>query len=302
VRPLSALMCVYNDSVFTKACLEGIQPCVDQIVIVEGSWNGLRGTYDYGENRSSDDGTRRIVEQFQALYPDKVVLVDSMGDEECSRNLGLNLCKHDWVLHLDSDEFYWPHQIMGLKAELPALEAQGFDRLSIIQYTFYFNFRLCMKGRRIRLFNAGLGIAYTSGNNVGDVLVGGVSKTGEVEIENCHFQWVGDRHKVLATPNINREDRYQREVLNEDPEKITHIGSWKWWLHHIYLQFDGTNLAELEHKNMGSIHPFSYFYEDCRRDPLVEWPNPNQFPEAVKQAPWFNFETKGLVSLEPDLA
>jgi hypothetical protein len=302
MRGVSALFCVYSDSVFTKACLNGIKSCVDQIVIVEGSWDGPRGTYDYGENKRSDDGTRDIVEKFAAEHSNKVVLVDSVGDEECSRNFGLSLCTHDWVLHLDSDEFYWPHELNRLKINiLEDLEANGIDRLKFPEYSFYFNFRHCFFGNKIRMFNKGLGITYFSANGVGDNLQGGLNKEVLVpSVSFAHFQWIGDRHKVLCTRNIEREKTYQRS-MGQDPDKIIPMGGWRWWLNQVYLKFNGKNLKELEAKNMGSIHPWSFLHEDQRHHEMQQVQNQEMFPEHVRTAPWFNFAEEGLVTLNPDL-
>jgi glycosyltransferase involved in cell wall biosynthesis len=296
-------MCVYNDAVFTKACLENIEPVVDQIVIVEGSWDGPLGTYDYGENKSSDDGTRRIVEQFEALHPDKVILIDSIGDEECSRNAGLHACTSDWVLHLDSDEFYWPNELEQLKTEIiDQAEAQGADRLHFDEMTFYFNFRNYMKGSKLRMFNSGLGIHYASGNGTGDILVGGVKESVSVpHVSFCHFQWIGDRSKVICSNNIDQERRVQIEG-GTDPSKEIPLGGWQWWLSQVYMKFDGTNLDELEKKARGSIHPWSFLHEQHRNNPLVQIKDPAMFPEAVRNSPWFNFKEEGIVPLEADLA
>jgi hypothetical protein len=302
MRKISALICVYNDNVFTKACLENIQLCADQIVIVEGSWNGARGTYDYGENKSSDDGTRRIVEQFAALYPDKVVLTDSIGDEECCWNLGLSFCEHNWVLNLGSDEFYWPEQINALKGEfLENTEKEGVDFLRLMQYTFYFNFRHYMHGRTVRLFNTANGVYYSSANGVGDILEGGNRKVADAPANYCHFQWVGDRHKVLCSRNIDREIKVQR-AMGEDPDKVMRLGGWRWWLKHIYSQFDGKNLAALEEKNRGSVNPWSFLHEEHRVGKLKPVDHTFVFPGTVSAAPWFNPREEGLVTLEHDLA
>jgi hypothetical protein len=295
-------MCVYNDAVFTKACLEGIEPCVDQIVIVEGSWDGPKGTYDYGRNVSSDDGTRRVVDQFAALHPTKVVVADSIGDEECSRNLGLHLCEYEWILHLDSDEFYWPKHLKELRESgLESLE-RDYDRLKFPEYAFYFNFKHYMLSSKIRMFNASRGISYFSANGVGDNLFGGIEKETLVpEVQFCHFQWIGNRHKVLCTRNIDREKKFQRSQ-GEDPEKVVPIGGWQWWLKEIYLKFDGTNLQELEAKNRGSIHPWSFLHPDQRNHKMKRVTERKEFPLHVRRAPWFDFQHKGLSELEPDLA
>ena len=308
MRPLSALMCVYNDNVFTKACLENIVDAVDQIVIVEGSWNGERGTYDYGENKRSDDGTRRIVDQFAALHPDKVVVIDSIDDEECSRNAGLAMCEHDWILHLDSDEFWYPEQLIAFKNYLPELERQGVDILYCMEQTFYFNFRNHMDGSKIRIFNAAAGNHYESGNGVGDIITGGPCEARSVPVGYLHFQWVGDRFKVLATPNIERE-KMAMEVGGIPKSGMTEVdghkvplGGWFWWLHEVYLKFDGTNMDEILKKNKGSIHPWSFNYEEHRDGELHEMESVDLFPEGVVNAPWFDFEEKGLVTLQEDLA
>jgi glycosyltransferase involved in cell wall biosynthesis len=298
MKSISVLMCVYNDNVFTKVCLEAISEIADQIVVVEGSWDGPRGTYDYGENLRSDDGTREIIEKFQQGHPD-CVLADSIGDEECSRNLGLNLCKHDWVLHLDSDEFYWPDHIQYVKRHLNSIEEEGYTLIEFGENTFYFNFHYHMVGNRVRMFNTGSGVHYISANGVGDILQGpSLQKTSMPGISMFHFQWIGDRSKVLCTNNIEKERAYQRSK-GEDPDKVVLLGGWQWWLNEIYLKFNGKNLRELEEKARGSIHPWSFRFPEHRNNPLLTT-LADQFPPLVRQAPWFNFREEGLVKLAPD--
>lgn len=300
MRKISALFCVYNDAVFTKTCLRGIEPCVDQIVIVEGSWDGERGTYDYGVNKSSTDGTRDIVNNFASSFPNKTIVIDSIGDEECSRNAGLSLCDHNWVLHLDSDEFYSPYELSKLKERLEDIEKEH-DRIRFAELSFYFNFKHYLLGSKIRMFDQSRKINYFSANGVGDNLQGGIQKTFFTEdVAIFHFQWIGDRHKVLSTRNIDREKKFQLS-RGEDPNKVIPMGGWRWWLNDIYLKFNGENLKELELKNRGSIHPWSFLHEDQRHHELNRVNVIDVFPKHIKSAPWFDFKEKGLIKLKQDI-
>ena len=69
----------------------------------------------------------------------------------------------------------------------------------------------------------------------------------------------------------------------------------------IYTKFNGDNLRDLEKKNRGSIHPWSFLHEDQRGHRMHEVEKETVFPRHVREAPWFDFKSKGLVTLEADL-
>ena len=292
MNKISALMTVYNESTFTDACLRSIEPLIDQFVIVEGSWKGLRGTYDYKENLRSSDGTREIVEKFVKDFPHKATLYNSLEDEECCRNLGLGACDNRWILHLDSDEFYYLDQLSKLKERLH--EYPNNSILMFKEYSFYFNFNYYTVGKKKRLFD-GWNLQYYSNNGVGDVLK---NMSGEPNVELdvpasiLHFQWVGNRKKVLDSPNYERQ-LHNMKQFKLDP-KEHYIGCWDWWVKEVYTQFNGKNLKELEAKCNGSIHPWSYHHKE-HRPRLLEIDDEFVFPGYLYRYPWFDIQEEGLI-------
>jgi glycosyltransferase involved in cell wall biosynthesis len=291
---IAGVMCVYNDALFVRECLQGVEPVLDQIVIVEGSWN--RGGYDYGGNFRSDDGTIEIIQEFAASYPDKVVLGQSIWDEATSRNLTLALSDHDWVLELASDEFYHLEELQNMKDMLidswSDVESVGFPEVAL-----YFNFRNCVRGYPRRRLHNIKGREYISANGTGDIWTSvGKSIVSLNTITMYHVQWVGNRDKVIHTNNIDKEAaKLKRKGFTEDPIKIP--GTWAWWLENIYLKFDGSNLAELERKNRGSLHCWGY-YQKQYRDMRIDSIDPDTLPASIREAPWFDGEEIGVVDFK----
>lgn len=295
---ISALFCVYNDHIFTGACLKSIEPFVDQIVIVEGSWDGQAGTYDYKANKRSDDGTLEIVEKFAKDFSHKTILVNSIGDECITRNYGLSLCTEPMVLHLDSDEFYYPDQLLDFRQNVFWKLDKDADVFTVDSMGFVFNFRRFFKGPRARLFRNN-GVFYTYGQAIGDVLdkEGGV-KYQHVNLMNLHFQMVGNRSKIMNNNMFEREKELQ-VFMGEDPS-IPHLGGYRWWHENVFLKYDGTNLEELEEKCKGSIHVWSYHHEEHRDHKLHEIPDDFVWPAYLYQETWFNPDRKDRIEkLEP---
>jgi glycosyltransferase involved in cell wall biosynthesis len=283
-------MCVYNDALFIRECLESIEPVLDEIVIVEGSWHG--GVYDAGGNFRSDDGTREIVEEFQQKHLDKVILLDSLGDEAVSRNITLTWATHDWCLELSSDEFY---DIETLRKVKESLDDNTPETIFFTENVYYFNFNFIMRGLRPRLYNA-KGRTYFEANGCGDHWI---EVTGEclncTEVMMHHLQWIGNRDKVIKTKNIDRQEKQ----INKDTRHVR--GSWKWWLHEIYLQFNGHNLKELEAKNGGTIHPWGWIEANLKGKPLdspLYKVSQDKLPDSITSAPWYDPLEEGIVDFK----
>jgi glycosyltransferase involved in cell wall biosynthesis len=304
MEKLTALMTVYNEPIFTKACLESIEPVVDEIVIIEGSWLGDSSTYDYGTNKPSDDGTRQIVEEFCSKYPKKTQLLDSALDEATCRNMGLSVANNDWILHLDCDEFYDTEKLKIYKDILGSNEHPKFGPnrfpnfiFGVNEKSFYLNFKYYTTGFRYRLFNRNY-CHYGSGNGVGDILRTNENKDAPridlQDIDMFHFQWVGNRHKVISSPNIERQQEMIRRLDKDPNDEQERLGTWHWWINDICMKFDGTNYEELIKKNGGSIHPWSLRHDDCR--PEVHVVDENfKWPSYLYNYDWFQPEEKGFI-------
>jgi glycosyltransferase involved in cell wall biosynthesis len=293
---VSALLCVYNDKLFIKECLENTLPLVDEIIIVEGSWSGEFSTYDYKKNENSTDGTYEICLEYQKRNPEKVKVFSSIGDECCSRNLGLANCSHKWVLQRDSDEAFHELEFLEfLYNILPKLE-DNIDIIELPEYQFYFNFQNYMLASRKRMFR-GDRVSYSTGHYVGDGLV--PSKGNKVlKVESpwlFHYQWIMKRQKVINSKAHDMQvEGCKRAGL--DPEIALKESGYKYWLENIYLKFDGTNLKELEEKNGGSIHIWAKAHKEVN-DPMYQINDLFAFPLSTLKAPWFNKEEKGILNI-----
>lgn len=292
---LSALCCVYNDSTFIDACLRSMEPYIDQIVVVEGSWSGIKGTYDYKANLRSDDGTLEIVEKFARDFPEKTILVNAIGDEGVCRNFGLALCNEPYILQLDSDEFYYPNQLREFRQNLIWKLDKDADVFTINSLGFIFNFRMHFKGPQARIFRNN-GLYYGYGLSVGDVLKRDdreIKYQHINEITNLHFQTIGDRSKVSKNNMFEREKEILKN-MGQDPE-ILHPGGYRWWYEEVFLKYDGTNLKELEEKCKGSIHIWSYNHSECRNIKVHEIPEDFVWPAYLYEQRWFNPDFKGRI-------
>jgi len=291
---ISALVCVYNDVLFIRECLENLLPLVDEIVIVDGSWMGEYSTYDYGKNESSTDGTYEICLEFKARNPKKIKEFSSIGDEHLSRNLGVAECSHEWILQRDADEAFHELEFLDFKEKVLPNIQDDIDIIEFPEYQFYFNFKNYMLATRCRMFRR---IYYTVGNFVGDGLV--PNKGNKILKVNSpwlyHYQWVGNRDKVLKSKNHDAQVASCAR-LQIDPEIALKNVGYNWWLKHIYLKFDGTNLKELEEKNGGSIHFWSKAHKDVN-PPMYQVDTESfSFPLATLRAPWFDREEIGIIN------
>lgn len=280
---ISSLTCVYNGMPFLPDFLLMLNEIADEIVIVEGSWAGHTSTYDWKTNSRSTDGSRKICEEF-AKSNNKVVLLDSVFDEQCSRNLGLTACSNNWVLQIDADEFYDTDKFLLLKENLKTCP---FDIVEVKEYNFVFNYRFYNETYRRRIFNSNI-IEFTTNGIVGDVLKKSNNKialSGKIDIAPMyHFSWVYPLEKIQK--NIEKEE------LNKFNKK-----NWVWriWRDEIFLKFNGNNLKELEEKNYGSIHPWAKIDKQTRNHLIKEIDQNFKFPLHIENAKWFDKNYKGLI-------
>lgn len=86
---VSALIIAKNEEGYIVDCIKHLKPYVDEVVVLDG------------------DSTDKTVEEAQP-YADKIFtesLLQIIDDDFGSiRTIGQNLCTHDWVLHVDTDE------------------------------------------------------------------------------------------------------------------------------------------------------------------------------------------------------
>ncbi|MGI9433481.1 MAG: glycosyltransferase family 2 protein, partial [Geminicoccaceae bacterium] len=118
---LSIVISSYNYGGYLRRCIDSAlgQECADlQVIVVDDG---------------SKDGSRPIIES----YGDRIQSLFQVNEGQvASCTAGLQLCRHDIVILLDSDDFLWPHaatEILALwtpttvkvQYALQAIDAEG---------------------------------------------------------------------------------------------------------------------------------------------------------------------------------
>ncbi len=91
---LSIIIPVYNVEVYLKQCLDS--------VLVDNSFTGQVICVNDG----STDGSLAILEQYAATYPNIEIISQQNQGQSVARNTGLDHANGDYVLFLDSDDYY----------------------------------------------------------------------------------------------------------------------------------------------------------------------------------------------------
>lgn len=91
---ISVIVPVYNTEKYLRKCLDSlIFQTLEEIEVV-------------AVNDGSTDGSKDILEEYKAKYPEKMQLVHKEnGGQATARNLALKLCKGEYIGFLDSDDF-----------------------------------------------------------------------------------------------------------------------------------------------------------------------------------------------------
>lgn len=123
---LSCLMTVYNEIDFVDYAIRGCLPYVDDLVIVEGSYNEI---VNLGGSRRSSDGTVDIIEKYRnnkkvhIIYNDEGEPPESDKDQ---RNIGLKKIKElnsdGWCIIVDADEVYDKNNFSMVKVAMHNME------------------------------------------------------------------------------------------------------------------------------------------------------------------------------------
>lgn len=82
---ISGLVITYNEEVHIEKCIKGLMKVCDEVIIIDSL---------------STDRTVEIAEKMGA----KIVLQPFLGDGP-QRIFGIDFCKNDWILNVDTDEF-----------------------------------------------------------------------------------------------------------------------------------------------------------------------------------------------------
>jgi glycosyltransferase involved in cell wall biosynthesis len=120
VKPVtvSVIIICFNEEKFIQRCIESIQPCLfDEIIVVD---------------TGSTDNTIQVLQSLQEQMPNLHIHTTSWEDDFAkTRNFGLNLAKSDWVFFIDADEYYLDQEKYNIK-EL------------ISFYSIYYDGNLCI--------------------------------------------------------------------------------------------------------------------------------------------------------------
>lgn len=134
---ISAILIVRDESVFLPACLESVQPLVDEIVVVD---------------TGSADRSREIARDFGARLVDFVWI----DDFSAARNVTIDHASCDWMLYIDADERVRPvgKADLGLDLSDPTMIAATVAFRPRIGFTAYREYRLIRRDPRIRFRGA----------------------------------------------------------------------------------------------------------------------------------------------------
>jgi glycosyltransferase involved in cell wall biosynthesis len=110
---LSALLCIYNEELMLRQCLTNLVKFVDEIIIVDGGYNG-----------ASDDGSKEIIDEFMQnhlmikYYSGTFVFDDGAWNEPEQINFGLSKVTKGYVMRTHPDTIYDTKDIDFLKQSL----------------------------------------------------------------------------------------------------------------------------------------------------------------------------------------
>lgn len=113
---ISALIHTKNEEGYIAQALASVAPYVDEMVVVD---------------MHSSDRTRTIAENLGA----RVELVSDFGFVEPARELGVGMCRHEWILNLDADEVITPALGSHL-AEISRNNSVDVVRIARVNYMF----------------------------------------------------------------------------------------------------------------------------------------------------------------------
>lgn len=148
---IESITAVYNDVELIEITLESIEPIVDRIHIVEGSWFP-------GQPTRSSDGTIEAIERFKARYPEKVNIIyydynpnifdnrsglsnpNAIANSIAARQMALDQINSIWYFMVDSDEVYKKEDLLRLKEYLKDYEDLDLPLVfNIPSFVFYFD-------------------------------------------------------------------------------------------------------------------------------------------------------------------
>jgi glycosyltransferase involved in cell wall biosynthesis len=129
ILPVSVVLLTHNSIDTLKECIESLR-CIDDIVVVDGF--STDGTREYIQSQPNC----RLVDQNREYLDEKGYIIDFSG----MSNYGYSFVKHQWILHIDSDEILSE----ALISEMKRIIAEGVIGVWYVRRTF------CYRGQIIR--------------------------------------------------------------------------------------------------------------------------------------------------------
>jgi hypothetical protein len=234
---LTVLMNVWNSALWLPWTLRACYDEVDTIVVTESCW--VNGDW-VGD--TSPDGTAVIVERFmREADPAGKVRFHQAGrvaNQPDGRNSGLALipAETDWVVLVDSDEFYPAGALTEVRTLMTSTRA---DCLVVPARVFYFDFTWC----RYETFQRGW--RWFPGQRF--VEIAEMQTPNDVRLDLSGIGWQMF-HYAYVSPEWTR----LKACIGED---VTADRYRRWW-ESVYSAFDGENLDELYSRNAGGVHVF----------------------------------------------
>lgn len=115
---LSIIIPVYNVETYLAKCLDSIlvgNAFTGQVICV---------------NDGSTDGSAAILEEYARKYPNIEIITQSNAGLSAARNAGIKAAKGDYVMFLDSDDYWEPNVLNGL------LEQIERDNLDVLRFKY----------------------------------------------------------------------------------------------------------------------------------------------------------------------
>ena len=115
---LSIIIPVYNVEKYLTKCLDS--------VLVDNAFTGQVICVNDG----STDGSGKILEQYATKYPNVDIILQKNAGLSAARNSGIKAAKGEYVVFLDSDDYWEPNVLDGLLAQIDR------EELDVLRYNF----------------------------------------------------------------------------------------------------------------------------------------------------------------------
>ncbi|MCG6968291.1 MAG: glycosyltransferase family 2 protein [Gammaproteobacteria bacterium] len=189
---ISACIISFNEEKKIEACLQSLQPVVDEIIVVDSL---------------SGDNTREIA----AKYTDKIYQQKFLGHVE-QKNLAVSKASHDWILSLDCDERLSDQlqdSIKHIKDNLPSYDAYKMPRKTF--YVYRWLNHCWYPDKKVRLFNKHQ--ARWGGTNPHDKVLVDSDNIMELKGDILHYSFDSISAHIQTLDKFT--DIGAREILNK---------------------------------------------------------------------------------------